>query len=101
MGAGDTEEEDGPLDTWTINELRAECKTLDLSPKGSKAVLVERIREAKTVVSEVADEKAEEEPEKVEESQQEEQEQKQEEQEPEKEEEPAAEETAEPGAVEE
>merc|ERR1712142_968273 len=101
MGAGDTEEEDGPLETWTINELRAECKTLDLSAKGSKAMLVERIREAKTVVSEVAYEKAEEEPEKVEESQQEEQEQKQEEEELEKEEEPVAEETAEPGAVEE
>ena len=29
-------EEDGPLEDWTIKELKEECKTLGLSDKGKR-----------------------------------------------------------------
>ena len=41
------EEGDGPLEDWTRKELADECKTLGLSDKGVKAVLIARIKEAK------------------------------------------------------
>ena len=41
------EEEDGPLEDWTRKELAEECKTMGLSDKGVKAVLINRIKEAK------------------------------------------------------
>merc|ERR1712079_364729 len=40
-------DEDGPLDDWTVKELKEECKTLGLSEKGKKAELIERIKETK------------------------------------------------------
>jgi len=40
-------EEDGPLEDWTVKELKEECKTLGLSDKGKKTELIERIKEAK------------------------------------------------------
>merc|ERR1711892_617784 len=47
-------EEDGPLEEWTLKELKEECKTLGLSEKGKKAAIIERIKEAKaTPVEEV------------------------------------------------
>merc|ERR1712142_1409385 len=39
-------EEDGPLEDWTVKELKEECKTLGLSDKGKKVELIERIRAA-------------------------------------------------------
>merc|ERR1712142_1196685 len=48
-------EEDGPLEEWTVKELKDECKTLGLSEKGKKAELIERIREAQ---AKTADEQA-------------------------------------------
>merc|ERR1711978_313719 len=57
-------EEDGPLEDWTRKELAEECKTLGLSDKGVKAVLIARIKEAReakvaeTQVEEVASEEA-------------------------------------------
>merc|ERR1711936_1010274 len=47
-------EEDGPLEDWTLKELKEECKTLGLSDKGKKADLIERIKEAKSVAKETA-----------------------------------------------
>merc|ERR1711997_21264 len=41
------DEEDGPLEDWTKKELAEECKNLGLSDKGTKAVLIARIKEAK------------------------------------------------------
>jgi len=41
----ENEEEDGPLEDWTLKELKEECKTQGLSDKGKKAELVERIKE--------------------------------------------------------
>merc|ERR1719154_991850 len=41
-------EEDGPLEEWTLKELKEECKTLGISEKGKKAQLIERIKEVKT-----------------------------------------------------
>merc|ERR1712147_599902 len=58
------EEEDGPLEDWTRKELAEECKTLGLSDKGVKAVLIARIKEAReakvaeTPAEEVATEEA-------------------------------------------
>merc|ERR1712128_351000 len=52
-------EEDGPLEEWTLKELKEECKTLGLSEKGKKAAIIERIKEAKaTPVEEAAVEEA-------------------------------------------
>ena len=50
------EEEDGPLEDWTKKELAAECKTLGLSYKKTKAVLIARIKEAKVVSEPPVDE---------------------------------------------
>merc|ERR1712096_125204 len=47
-------EEDGPLEDWTLKELKEECKTLCLSDKGKKADLIERIKDAKSVAKETA-----------------------------------------------
>lgn len=64
-------EEDGPLEDWTLKELKEECKTLGLADKGKKAELIERIKEARsaaaaseeeTVIEKVAEEVNEEEP---------------------------------------
>ena len=41
----ENEEEDGPLEDWTLKELKEECKTQGLSDEGKKAELVERIKE--------------------------------------------------------
>ena len=40
-------EEDGPLEEWTVKELKEECTTLGVSDKGKKAELIERIKEAR------------------------------------------------------
>jgi len=40
-------DDDAPLYEWTKKELADECKTLGLSDKGVKAVLIARINEAK------------------------------------------------------
>merc|ERR1719154_233255 len=44
-------EEDGPLENWTLKELKEECKTLGLADKGKKAELIERIREARSAAA--------------------------------------------------
>ena len=41
----ENEEEDGPLEDWTLKELKEECKTQGLSEKEKKTELVERIKE--------------------------------------------------------
>merc|ERR1712168_1274804 len=51
-------EEDGPLEEWTVKELKDECKTLGLSEKGKKAELIERIREAQAKTAEPVEESA-------------------------------------------
>merc|ERR1719317_1828470 len=51
-------EEDGPLEDWTVKELKEECKTLGLSDKGKKVELIERIRAAKAVTTEAVIEKS-------------------------------------------
>ena len=66
------EEGDGPLEDWTRKELADECKTLGLSDKGVKAVLIARVKEAKAspepaVEETPVEEAAEEEPAAVEE----------------------------------
>ena len=48
------DEEDGPLEDWTKKELAAECKTLGLSDKGTKAALIARIKEAKAAAEAAA-----------------------------------------------
>merc|ERR1711892_548229 len=45
--AAEVDEEDAPLEDWTKKELMEECIALGLSDKGNKAVLIERIKEAK------------------------------------------------------
>merc|ERR1712121_73400 len=45
--AEEADEEDAPLEDWTKKELADECKTLGLSDKGTKAVLIGRIKEAR------------------------------------------------------
>merc|ERR1712157_593198 len=50
------EEEDGPLEDWTRKELAGECKTLGLSDKGVKAVLIARIKEARASPEPVVEE---------------------------------------------
>merc|ERR1719209_892800 len=51
-------EEDGPLEEWTLKELKEECKTLGLSDKGKKAQLIERIKESKATTVEAPVEEA-------------------------------------------
>ena len=41
----ENEEEDGPLEDWTLKELKEECKTQGLSDEEKKAELVKRIKE--------------------------------------------------------
>merc|ERR1719341_1050242 len=53
-------EEDGPLEEWTVKELKEECKTLGLSDKGKKTELIERIKEARASPKEAAEVTAEE-----------------------------------------
>merc|ERR1712086_884406 len=45
-------EEDGPLEEWTVKELKEECKTLGVADKGKKAELIERITEARLAAKE-------------------------------------------------
>jgi len=52
------EEGDGPLEDWTRKELADECKTLGLSDKGVKAVLIARIKEAKASTEPAVEEAA-------------------------------------------
>merc|ERR1711892_510033 len=40
-------EDDGPLEEWTVKELKEECKALGVADKGKKAELIERITEAR------------------------------------------------------
>merc|ERR1711892_971161 len=46
--------EDGPLEEWTVKELKDECKALGVSDKGKKTELIVRIKEAKAAVEEPA-----------------------------------------------
>merc|ERR1712128_313055 len=45
-------EDDGPLEEWTVKELKEECKTLGVADKGKKAELIERITEARLAAKE-------------------------------------------------
>merc|ERR1719516_102374 len=59
------EEEDGPIESWSKKELIDECKSLGISDKGNKAVLIERIKEswaAKKTEEKVAEPEAVDEP---------------------------------------
>jgi len=47
----EAEEEDGPLEEWTLKELKEECKTLGLADKGKKAELIERIKESRVAAA--------------------------------------------------
>ena len=48
------DEEDAPLEDWTIKELKEKCKTLGLSDKGKKAQIIERITEARATTVEAS-----------------------------------------------
>ena len=48
------EEEDAPPEDWTRKELVEECKALELTDKGTKAVLIATIKEARAAAPEVA-----------------------------------------------
>merc|ERR1712123_347801 len=52
----EVEEEDAPLEEWSVKELKEECKALGVSDKGKKAELIVRIKEAKASVEESAEE---------------------------------------------
>merc|ERR1712013_947820 len=54
------EEADGPLEDWTVKELKEECKTLGLTDKGKKAELIARITESRSSSQEAAVETVEE-----------------------------------------
>jgi len=45
------EEEDAPLEDWTKKELVLECKSLGLSDKGTKPILITRIKEARAATA--------------------------------------------------
>merc|ERR1712123_499707 len=66
-------EDDGPIEDWTKKELMDECNSLEISNKGNKNALIERIKEAwankkPAIIEEVAVEKVDETEEAVEES---------------------------------
>merc|ERR1712123_450715 len=66
-------EDDGPVEDWSKKELLDECNRLEISNKGNKNVLIERIKEAwankkPAIIEEVAVEKVDETEEAVEES---------------------------------
>merc|ERR1711892_659351 len=66
-------EDDGPVEDWTKKELMDECNSLEISNKGNKNALIERIKEAwenkkLAIIEEVAVEKVDETEEAVEES---------------------------------
>jgi len=48
------EEEDAPLEDWTKKELVQECKSLGLSDKGTKPILITRIKEARATAAAAA-----------------------------------------------
>jgi len=48
------EEEDAPLEDWTKKELVQECKSLGLSDKGTKPILISRIKEARATAADAA-----------------------------------------------
>merc|ERR1711892_1235913 len=58
-------EDDGPVEDWTKKELMDECNSLEISNKGNKNALIERIKEAwenkkLAIIEEVAVEKVDE-----------------------------------------
>merc|ERR1712123_493434 len=58
-------EDDGPVEDWTKNELMDECNSLEISNKGNKNALIERIKETwankkLAIIKEVAVEKVDE-----------------------------------------
>merc|ERR1712123_82108 len=66
-------EDDGPVEDWSKKELMDECNRLEISNKGNKNALIERIKEAwankkPAIIEEVAVEKVDETEEAVEES---------------------------------
>merc|ERR1711892_579940 len=66
-------EDDGPVEDWSKKELMDECNRLEISNKGNKNALIERIKEAwankkLAIIEEVAVEKVDETEEAVEES---------------------------------